>query len=94
VEDHDETAPKAKSASQPPTSTQAAAKEPAEETEEDVAKNKALALKAEGTEAYKKREFDVAVEKFKSAWETWQGDVTFLTNLAGGLWMGFVAYWF
>ncbi len=80
-----------KPAAAPPKSTPAAApRAPTPEPEADAddeeaqAKKVALALKAEGTDAYKRRDFDVAVEKFEKAWETWQGDVTFLTNLSGG----------
>ncbi|KAG8889803.1 Hsp90 cochaperone, partial [Tulasnella sp. 403] len=50
--------------------------------EEAKAKKEALALKAKGGEAYKKRDFAVAKESYEKAWDTWPKDITFLTNLA------------
>ena len=58
--------------------------EPEEETEEDKAakeaKAKADELKKKGTEFYKKRKFDEAIENYSNAWETHK-DITYLTNL-------------
>ena len=60
------------------------------EVEEEVddgdaaAKAAAEAEKKLGAEAYKKRDFAVAITHFSKAWETWPKDVTFLTNLGGG----------
>jgi stress-induced-phosphoprotein 1 len=55
-----------------------------EETEEDKAakeaKVKADELKKKGTEFYKKRQFDEAIENYTKAWETHK-DITYLTNL-------------
>lgn len=55
-----------------------------EETEEDKAakeaKAKADELKKKGTEFYKKRQFDEAIENYSKAWETHK-DITYLTNL-------------
>lgn len=52
--------------------------------EEAQAKKDALAAKAAGTEAYKKREFDEAIAQYEKAWELYPKDITFLNN-AGGL---------
>lgn len=52
--------------------------------EEVQAKKDALAAKAAGTEAYKKREFDEAIAQFEKAWDLYPKDITFLNN-AGGL---------
>ncbi|KAK7528417.1 uncharacterized protein IWZ02DRAFT_9942 [Phyllosticta citriasiana] len=58
--------------------------EPEPEDEEAKAKKeakaKADAIKAEGTQLYKKRQFDEAIAKYDEAWETYQ-DITYLTNL-------------
>ncbi|KAK8250569.1 hypothetical protein HDK77DRAFT_461272 [Phyllosticta capitalensis] len=58
--------------------------EPEPEDEEAKAKKeakaKADAIKAEGTQFYKKRQFDEAIAKYNEAWETYQ-DITYLTNL-------------
>jgi stress-induced-phosphoprotein 1 len=55
-----------------------------EESEEDKAakeaKAKADELKKKGTEFYKKRQFDEAIENYSNAWETHK-DITYLTNL-------------
>jgi len=55
-----------------------------EESEEDKAakeaKAKADELKKKGTEFYKKRQFDEAIENYTKAWETHK-DITYLTNL-------------
>jgi stress-induced-phosphoprotein 1 len=55
-----------------------------EETEEDKAakeaKLKADELKKKGTEFYKKRQFDEAIENYNKAWETHK-DITYKTNL-------------
>lgn len=58
--------------------------EPEEETEESKAAKEAKAqadeLKKKGTEFYKKRQFDEAIENYTKAWETHK-DITYLTNL-------------
>lgn len=55
-----------------------------EETEEEKAakeaKAKADELKKKGTELYKKRQFDEAIENYTQAWETHK-DITYKTNL-------------
>lgn len=55
-----------------------------EETEEEKAakeaKIKADELKKKGTEFYKKRQFDEAIENYTKAWETHK-DIAYLTNL-------------
>jgi stress-induced-phosphoprotein 1 len=45
------------------------------------AKEKADAEKALGTENYKKRQFDAAIEHYSKAWELHK-DITYLNNLA------------
>jgi len=54
-----------------------------EESEEDkaakVAKAKADELKKKGTELYKKRQFDEAIENYTQAWETHK-DIAYKTN--------------
>jgi len=61
--------------------------EPEKEDEDAIAEKKAkeeaLAEKAKGNDAYKKREFDIAIAAFEKAWDLWPKDVTFLTNLSG-----------
>ena len=58
--------------------------EPEEETEEakaaKVDKAKADELKKKGTEFYKKRQFDEAIENYSKAWETHK-DIAYKTNL-------------
>lgn len=58
--------------------------EPVEETEEEKAAKQAKAeadeLKKKGTEFYKKRQFDEAIENYNKAWETHK-DITYKTNL-------------
>lgn len=58
--------------------------EPVEESEEDQAAKKAKAeadeLKKKGTEFYKKRQFDEAIENYNKAWELHK-DITYRTNL-------------
>lgn len=58
--------------------------EPVEETEEEKAakeaKAKADELKKKGTEFYKKRQFDEAIENYTKAWELHK-DITYKTNL-------------
>jgi stress-induced-phosphoprotein 1 len=55
-----------------------------EETEEDKAAKEAKAqadeLKKKGTEFYKKRQFDEAIENYNKAWETHK-DIAYKTNL-------------
>jgi stress-induced-phosphoprotein 1 len=86
-------APASTSTSKPPLSAPAPPTEdvemgePEEEDEDAIAEKKAkeeaLAEKAKGNDAYKKREFDVAITAFEKAWDLWPKDVTFLTNLSG-----------
>lgn len=85
----DEPEPSKPSASKPAANKpQPKAPEPAAEpmdvepTEDDLKKKKAAELKAEGTAAYKSRDFDSAVKAFQSAWDESPSDITFLTNLA------------
>lgn len=80
--------PEPQPATSPSTSTSATPAQPTEDVEmEDVdeeevkAKAEAESLKKTGGEAYKKREFDAAIEAFQKAWDTWPKDITFLTNL-------------
>ncbi|KAF2111014.1 heat shock protein-like protein STI1 [Lophiotrema nucula] len=58
--------------------------EPTEETEEDKAAKEAKAKadeeKKQGTESYKKRQFDQAIEHYSKAWELHK-DIVYLTNL-------------
>jgi len=79
--------PRASEAPKPkePEDVKMADPEPAEDDEETKAKREAEAEKQKGSEAYKKKEFDVAAKAFERAWELWPKDVTFLTNLSG-LW--------
>lgn len=77
----------------PPSSTKAAEPtkepepepEPEPEDEEAVAEKKAKeeadAEKKLGTECYKKRQFDEAIEHYSKAWELHK-DITYLTNLS------------
>jgi stress-induced-phosphoprotein 1 len=59
--------------------------EPEPEDEEAAAKKKAKAEADEekklGTENYKKRQFDAAIEHYSKAWEIYH-DITYLTNLS------------
>jgi stress-induced-phosphoprotein 1 len=78
--------PDARSAPQQPTKTPEPEPEPepmVEETEEDKAakeaKVKADELKKKGTECYKKRQFDEAIENYNKAWETHK-DIAYKTN--------------
>jgi stress-induced-phosphoprotein 1 len=58
--------------------------EPEPEDEEELAKKEAKAKADEekklGTESYKKRQFDAAIEHYSKAWELYK-DITYLTNL-------------
>lgn len=58
--------------------------EPKKEPEPDLPENKRLARaeKEKGNEAYKKKEFDVAIEHYKRAMEHDPTDITFYNNLA------------
>ena len=62
--------------------------EPEPEDEEAIAKKKAKEEadkeKALGTENYKKRQFDAAIEHYDKAWETHK-DITYLTNKSAAL---------
>lgn len=59
--------------------------EPEPEDEESMAKRKAKEEadkeKALGTESYKKRQFDAAIDHYNKAWETHK-DITYLTNMS------------
>jgi stress-induced-phosphoprotein 1 len=88
--------PSATRAPPPPAASSSKAPEPADvkmaEAEEEIvdgedaaAKKAAEAEKKLGAEAYKKRDFATATTHFSKAWETWPKDITFLTNLGGGL---------
>ncbi|KAG8930889.1 Hsp90 cochaperone [Tulasnella sp. 417] len=59
-------------------------KEESMEIDEEVEpeKEEALALKAKGADAYKKKDFAAAKEAFSKAWDTWPKDISFLTNAA------------
>jgi stress-induced-phosphoprotein 1 len=57
--------------------------EPENDDEEAKAKKEAEVEKQKGSEAYKKRDFEVAAKSFGRAWEIWPKDITFLTNLSG-----------
>lgn len=91
VEDEPENQPKA-SSSKPAASSSSSAPPKAKESEpepmdvepseDDVSKSKAAELKAQGSSAYKSRDFDAAEKAFASAWEEYPKDITFLTNLA------------
>ena len=68
------------------------------DNEDAAAKAAAEAEKKLGVEAYKKRDFAVAITHFTKAWETWPKDITFLTNLGGGFFFSirlflFVCVW-
>ena len=64
---------------------EAEAEEEAIDAEDAAAKKAAEAEKKLGAEAYKKRDFATAITHFGKAWETWPKDITFLTNLGGGV---------
>ena len=54
------------------------------EDDEDVKiRKEAEAEKRQGTEAYKKRDFETAATHFSKAWDVYPKDITFLTNLGG-----------
>jgi stress-induced-phosphoprotein 1 len=87
TETEDEAMPDAgppKSASSAPKKEPEPEPEPEEEDEEVVAKREAKAKADEekklGTESYKKRQFDIAIEHYSKAWELYK-DITYLTNL-------------
>jgi stress-induced-phosphoprotein 1 len=67
-----------------------------EDGEDAAAKKAAEAEKKLGADAYRKRDFALAIAHFGKAWETWPKDVTFLTNLAGervvDLWLDVYVY--
>jgi stress-induced-phosphoprotein 1 len=72
-------------ASKPAPATEEPADEPMEEDTDAISKKEADEFKAQGTAAYKARKFEEAVELYSKAWDTWPKDVTYLTNLSGGL---------
>ncbi|TFK74440.1 hypothetical protein BDN72DRAFT_54721 [Pluteus cervinus] len=51
--------------------------------DEAKAKKEAEAAKKLGGEAYKKRNFEEAVNQFEKAWDLWPKDITYLTNAGG-----------
>lgn len=69
----------------PSSSKPAPQPEPEPEDEENLArkqaKEEADAEKKLGTEKYKKREFDAAIEHYSKAWDTYK-DITYLTNMS------------
>ena len=81
----------------PPAAAAASAKKPEpeptsasqdvemEEVDDDEvkAKKEAEASKKAGAEAYKKRDFDAAIEYFEKAWDHYPKDVTYLSNAGG-----------
>ncbi|KAL8858842.1 MAG: hypothetical protein Q9178_004646 [Gyalolechia marmorata] len=73
------------SSTKPAEPTKAPEPEPEPEDEEALAKKKAKdeaeAEKKLGTENYKKRQFDAAIEHYSKAWEIYK-DITYLTNLS------------
>ncbi|KAL8923081.1 MAG: hypothetical protein Q9172_003291 [Xanthocarpia lactea] len=73
------------SSAKPAEPTKAPEPEPEPEDEEALAKKKAKdeaeAEKKLGTENYKKRQFDAAIEHYSKAWEIYK-DITYLTNLS------------
>lgn len=88
------TSPSTSSAPPPPKPTPSTSSAPPPPAQEDVvmedlddeeakAKKDAEAAKKAGSEAYKKRDFEVAAENFQKAWDLWPKDITFLTNLGG-----------
>ncbi|KAF7502822.1 hypothetical protein GJ744_005015 [Endocarpon pusillum] len=78
--------PDARPSSQPPPKAKEASPEPEPEPEDEEAmaakkaKEEAEAEKKLGTENYKKRQFDAAIEHYSKAWELHK-DITYLTNL-------------
>ncbi|KAJ9662142.1 Hsp90 cochaperone [Coniosporium apollinis] len=84
--DEDVPMPDARPASQPPKAREPDPEpEPEPEDEEAAAKReakeKAEQEKKLGTENYKKRQFDAAIEHYSKAWELHK-DITYLTNLS------------
>lgn len=73
------------SSTKPAQPARAPEPEPEPEDEEAIAKRKAKEEadkeKALGTENYKKRQFDAAIEHYSKAWET-HNDITYLTNMS------------
>ncbi|PBK73048.1 hypothetical protein ARMSODRAFT_713261 [Armillaria solidipes] len=89
----------AASSSQPSASTSAPPPPASEDVEMDEevaeeakAKKEAGEAKRIGGEAYKKRNFDEALQQFQKAWDLWPKDITFLTNLAGEHFLHSVLY--
>lgn len=90
-EPEDTTMPDARPSSNPPASSKAPEPEPKAEPEpepedEEVttlrkAKEDAEVEKKLGTEFYKKRQFDEAIEHYANAWELHK-DITYLTNMS------------
>jgi len=76
--------PPAASPSKKPEPAPAPAKEDVEmedlDEEEAKAKKEAQDSKKLGSEAYKKRDFETAINHFEKAWELYPKDITFLTN--------------
>lgn len=52
-----------------------------EDEEEKKAKAEAEAEKKLGADAYKKKDFDTAIQHFEKAWEIWPKDITYLSNV-------------
>lgn len=76
--------PDARPSSRPPPQAKEPSPEPEPEDEEAIAakkaKEEAEAEKKLGTENYKKRQFDAAIEHYSKAWDLHK-DITYLTNL-------------
>ena len=86
VQEEDVSMPDARSTpTQPASASKAPEPEPEPEDEEALAAKKAKeeadAEKKLGTESYKKRQFDDAIEHYTKAWEIHK-DITYLTNLS------------
>ena len=84
-EEEDVPMPDAPRSSSQPAKAPEPEPEPEPEDEETIAKKKAKEEadkeKALGTENYKKRQFDVAIQHYSKAWEIHK-DITYLTNLS------------
>lgn len=77
--------PDSRPSSRPPKNAKEPSPEPEPEPEDEEskaakAKEEAEAEKKLGTDNYKKRQFDVAIEHYSKAWDLYK-DITYLTNL-------------
>ncbi|KAF0358385.1 stress-inducible protein [Gigaspora margarita] len=64
--------------------------EPTEKSEDDLKKEEAIKEKNLGNEAYKKREFEKALQHYDKAWELDSTNASILTNKAGELSFTFI----